>query len=109
MIILSLLLAAAAPAPVMIQRPAHHIVHRRVVRHVVRRRRHVDARLNLAGCGYSATGLCAGVRSSYRLPLDQSLAPSGKSEALAQTGGRCGVIGQKVCPGHTRTVLRAGQ
>jgi len=109
MIVLSLLLAAAAPVPApesaTMAHPVRHVVHRRVVRHVVRRKHRVDARLHIAGCGYSATGKCASARSRYRLPLDQPLPPTIKADALAQTGARCAVIGQTICPSHPTTIL----
>jgi hypothetical protein len=109
MIVLSLLLAAAAPAVVAPPHPDRHVAHRRVVRHVMRRKHRVDARLHLVGCGYSATGRCATARSPYRLPLDQPLGPTAKADALAQTGDRCALIGQTICTHPPRTILRVPQ
>jgi hypothetical protein len=97
MIVLSLLLAAMAPAPVLVaQHSVRHVVHRRV-RHIARHAKPIDTRLRLAGCGYSATGKCAAARSRYRLPLDEPLPSTAKSDALAQTGTRCALIGQTIC------------
>jgi len=107
MIVLSLLLAAAAPAPVVVAHPPRHAVHRRVVRH--RHQHRVAARLRIAGCGYSATGRCATPRSRYRLPLDEPLPPGGKADALTQTGARCAVIGQTLCTHRPRTIIRVAQ
>lgn len=109
MIVLSLLLAAAAPAPAMTVHPVRHVVHRRLAHHVVRRKHRVDARLRISGCGYSATGRCATARSPYRLPLDEPLPPTAKADALAQTGTRCAVIGQTICTHPPRTILRVEQ
>lgn len=109
MFVLSLLLAAAAPAPAMAAHPVRHAVPRRVVRHVVRRKHRIDARLRLAGCGYSATGRCANHHSPYRLPLAEPLPPTIKQDALAQTGNRCALIGQTICTHPPRTILRVPQ
>ena len=109
MIVLRLLLAAAAPAAATPPRADTHVVHRRVVRPVVRRNHRVDARLRLAGCGFSATGRCATPRSPYRLPLAEPLGPTAKAEALAQTGSRCALIGQTICTHPPRTILRVPQ
>jgi hypothetical protein len=105
MIVLSLLLAAAAPAAATAPQPVRHVVHRRVVRHVVRRKHRVDTRLRLAGCGYNATGRCATARSPYRLPLTEPLGPTAKADALAQTGSRCALIGQTICTHPPREIL----
>ncbi|CAN5624067.1 hypothetical protein BH10PSE14_BH10PSE14_21850 [soil metagenome] len=108
MFALSLLLVAAT-APVAHHPVTHtvttHRAHRRVARHAIRHRRQIDARLHLAGCGYTATGICATSRSRYRLPIDTPLAATAKAGALAQTGRRCALIGQTICPGHTRTIV----
>jgi|SRR3569623_629155 len=109
MIVLSLLLAAAAPAAAAPSHPVRHVAHRRVARHGARRKHGIDARLRIAGCGYSATGRCATARSPYRLPLDQPLGPTAKAEALAQTGDRCALIGQTICTHPPRTILRVPQ
>jgi hypothetical protein len=105
MIVLSLLLAAAAPATATAPHPVRHVVHRRVVRHGVRRKHRVDVRPRLAGCGYNATGRCATARSPYRLPLDEPLGPTAKADALAQTGNRCALIGQTICTSPPREIL----
>lgn len=109
MFVLSLLLAAAAPAPTIAAHPVRHLVHRRVGRHVVRRRHRIDARLRLTGCGYNATGRCANHHSPYRLPLAEPLPPTTKEDALAQTGNRCALIGQTICTHPPRTILRVPQ
>lgn len=111
MLVLSLLLAAVAPAPAAatphMQKVAHHrIVRHRAARHGARRRVPVVASLRLAGCGYDATGRCAHPRSPYRLPLDEPLEPTGKARALAQTGTRCALIGQTICTHPPRTIFR---
>lgn len=108
MIVLSLLLAAAAPAPAMARPVVHHARHQ-VVRRTVRRRIPIVARLRAGGCGYSALGGCAKPRSRYRLPLDEPLAPTGKARALAQTGTRCALIGQTICTHPPRTIVRVEQ
>jgi hypothetical protein len=109
MIVLSLLLAAAAPAPAIAAHPVRHVVHYRVARHIARGRRRGGARLNVAGCGYSATGRCATARSPYRLPLDEPLPRTAKADALAQSGTRCALIGQTICTHPPRTILRVEQ
>ena len=105
MIVLSLLLAAAAPVGATASHPVRHVVHHRAARHVVRRKRHIDTRLRLAGCGYNATGRCATARSRYRLPLADPLPPTAKADALAQTGSRCALIGQTICTSPPREIL----
>ncbi len=106
MIILSLLLAAAAPAA---HHPAVHASHHRKVQRRSRHRRPINARLNLAGCGYSATGQCATARSPYRLPIDAPTLTTAKADALRQTGQRCALIGQTICPSRTRTIVHVEQ
>ncbi|MFA5966308.1 MAG: hypothetical protein WC804_20015 [Sphingomonas sp.] len=108
MFALSLLLVAAT-APVVHHPVTHtvitHRVRHRVARRAIRHRRQIDTRLHLAGCGYTATGLCATSRSPYRLPIDAPLPPTAKADAMAQTGRRCALIGQTICPSHTRTIV----
>jgi hypothetical protein len=108
MIVLSLLLAAAAPTPAGIEHPIRHLGHRRVSRRVAHRKL-LDARLHIAGCGYNATGRCATTPSPYRLPLADPLPPTSKADALAQTGARCAVIGQTICTHPPRTILHLQQ
>lgn len=106
MIIFGLLLAVAAPAAYHpVAQPSHH----RKIQRRVRHRRQIDARLNLAGCGYSATGLCATARSPYRLPIDAPTISTAKADALRQTGQRCALIGQTLCPSRTRTIVHVEQ
>jgi hypothetical protein len=105
MIVLSLLLAAAGPAPVTAHHSVRHLAHHRVVRRTVRGTHRIDARLRIAGCGYSATGRCATARSPYRLPLAEPLGPTAKDDALAQTGNRCALIGQTICTHPPREIL----
>ena len=105
MIVLSLLLAAAAPAAATAPHPVRHVAYHRVPRHVTRRQRRIDTRLRLAGCGYNATGRCATARSPYRLPLTEPLAPTVKADALAQTGSRCALIGQTICTSPPREII----
>lgn len=109
MIIFSLLLAAAAPAAHL---PVTHVtqqVRHRSLRHRARHRRQIDARLHLAGCGYTATGICRTPRSRYRLPLDASTLSTAKADSLRQTGRRCALIGQTICPSRTRTIVHVEQ
>jgi hypothetical protein len=108
MIVLSLLFAAAAPAPAVARPVIHHSRHR-VSRQAGRRKIPIVTRLRVGGCGYTALGGCARGRSPYRLPLDEPLSPSGKSRALAQTGTRCALIGQTICTHPPRTILRVEQ
>ena len=108
MIALSLLLAAAAAphaAPPVVRHASHHVVHRRVVTHIVRRKRRFDTRLHLAPCDYTALGGCATARSRYRLAADDTVSPTAKDRALAQTGTRCALIGQTICPSPRRMIL----
>ncbi|MEG3147202.1 hypothetical protein U1839_21325 [Sphingomonas sp. RT2P30] len=106
MIALSLLLAAATPVA---SHPVAYKVHHRVVRHRARHRRPFESRLHLAGCGYSATGICASSRSPYRLPIDEPTLSTAKADALRQTGRRCALIGQTLCPSRTRTILHVAE
>jgi hypothetical protein len=45
----------------------------------------------------------------YRLPLVPDAEPDAKTRAIAETGTRCALIGQTVCPGRTRMILKAGE
>ena len=105
MIALSLLLAGAVASPVLPPVMVRHVAHHHVVRRIARHKRAFDTRLHLTDCGYSALGGCATPRSSYRLAADDAVSPTAKDRAMGQTGRRCALIGQTICPSRTRTIL----
>ena len=104
MLAITILLLAAAPAThhVRAAHPARIVHHGRVPRKARRP-------ISLTSRKLQVTIADAKPRSPYRLPLDVASGPSAKDIALNESGTRCALIGQTICPRRTRTIIRMGE
>jgi hypothetical protein len=109
MIAITIFLLAAAPSLAALH-PARH-ARRPVAVHTRHGRRPISLSARKSReC--QAGAICVdGVdaQTRYRLPLAPDPVLDSKTRAMGETGTRCGLIGQTICPTRTRMILKAGE